>query len=440
MVKYIHILMCTRTIAVFILGLLIAPLLTVGTHFAQAQSEVQNLQGQITERNDRLSDIEKEIAEYEAALNEVGAEKDTLQRAINQLSLERKKVLADISYTENKISSTDLTINKLTLEIGVAEKDIARNEESIKAILRKFNTADNESFIEVFLRQENISAFWNEFEELETVKETMFLQIEDLNESKSILEQKRSQSTSERSNLVDLKDQYDDQQSILAHNTANKSNLLSATKNEEASYQTLLEQKKNARDTLLAEVRDIESQIQFILDPNTIPTPGTAVFRWPLDSPYITQYFGYTKFAQSGAYGGSQHNGMDLGAPIGTKLYAPLTGTVRNVGNTDAVPGCYSWGQWLLIDHPNGLSSMFAHLSQISVSPGQKVNTGDIVGYVGSTGYSTGPHLHYTVYVTDGVQVKQFNQFKKVTGCGAALSPFAAIDAYLDPLDYLPTL
>jgi len=83
---------------------------------------------------------------------------------------------------------------------------------------------------------------------------------------------------------------------------------------------------------------------------------------------------------------------------------------------------------------------MFAHLSQFAVTPGQKVTTGQVVGYSGNTGYSTGPHLHYTLYVTEGVEVKQFNQFKKVTGCGAALSPFAAVEAYLDPLDYLPKL
>jgi murein DD-endopeptidase MepM/ murein hydrolase activator NlpD len=432
--------MYIRNFAVFLMGVLIIPVLSIGTGFALAQSEVERLQNQIEERNNRLSSIEEEIKKYESALQEVGAEKSTLQSTINRLNLERKKVLADISYTENKINSTDLTISKLNFEIKNIEEKIIENEDAIAAILRKFDRADNESFVEIFLRQENLSEFWNQFEELETVKETIFEKIRELDTAKETLLAKKEQNTAQRNSLLSLKEQYDDQQAILAHNKANKSELLSVTKNEERNFQALLTNKKTAKEQLLAEVRDIESQIQFILDPNTIPTPGTAVFKWPLSNPYITQYFGYTKFALSGAYGGSKHNGMDLGAPTGTKIKAPLTGTVRMTGNTDLVPGCYSWGQWVLIDHPNGLSSMFAHLSRISVTPGQTIGTGDIVGYVGSTGYSTGPHLHYTVYVTDGVQVKQFNQFKKVTGCGAALSPFAGIDAYLDPLDYLPKL
>lgn len=433
--------MRTRSFTAFCFGLLLLPLLSLGTGFVYAQSEVEKLQNEISAKNSRLSEIEKEIAEYQSALKEVGAEKTTLQKAINQLTLERKKVQADIKYTENKISSTDLEINKLTLEIGVTERGINNNEEAIKEIIRSMNTADHESLVEVLLRHNNISEFWKAFEELETVKTSMSLKVKNLSMQKGELENKRVDHTEKRDELVDLKSQYSDQQSILTSNTATKSELLSATKNEEAEYQAMLKARQEARDKLVAEVRDIESQLQFILDPTTIPSAGSAVFRWPLDNPYITQYFGYTKFAlQSGAYKNNMHNGMDLGASVGTKIYAPLTGTVRMTGNTDLVPGCYSWGKWALIDHANGLSTMFAHMSQVSVTPGQSVSTGDIVGYVGNTGYSTGPHLHFTLYVKDGVTVKQFNQFKAVTGCGAALSPFAAVEAYLDPLDYLPAL
>lgn len=427
-----------RRVFAFFCGLILAPLLFGGVEGVSAQSEVAKLQAEIAEKNTRLSEIEKEIAEYTAALGEVGAEKQTLQKAINQLDLERKKIQADIAYTENQITSTDLEINKLTLEIRETERSIARNEAAIKQILRNMSFNDNDSMIELFLRNENLAAVWDEFETLESVKNSMRTRVQELSEQKDNLEGKKTQNTFKRDELVDLKDQYADQNSILASNRANTSELLSVTKNEEANYQALLREKEAARALLLKEVRDIESQLKFILDPNTIPTPGTVVFRWPVDNPIITQQFGYTKFALSGAYSGSAHNGVDLGAPVGTKIYAPLSGTVRNTGNTDLVPGCYSWGQWVLIDHPNGLSSMFAHMSAISVAPGQKVTTGDVVGYVGNTGYSTGPHLHYTLYVTDAVQVMRFNEFKSVTGCGAALSPFAAVEGYLNPLDFLP--
>ncbi len=432
--------MRTKSLLAFLIGVAILPLFFATSHFVLAETEIERLQAQIAERSARLTAIDAEIKQYESALKEVGAEKDTLQKAINQLELERKKVQADINYTENKITATDLTINKLSLEINDTERRIETSRQAIAGILREMHTIDDESLIEVLLRQDNLAEFWNAVESLETVKSSITARANALKSLRDTLDSQRTLSAEERELLASLQKQYNDQKDILVGNKATKEDLLKQTKNEEKSYQTLLAEKKAAKDKLLAEVSAIESQLKFILDPNTIPTKGTAVFRWPLDNPYITQYFGYTKFALSGAYNGNAHNGVDMGTAVGTKVYAPLTGTVRNVGNTDIVPGCYSWGKWLLIDHPNGLSSMFAHLSQQSVVPGQQVKTGDIIGYSGNTGYSTGPHLHYTVYVSDGVKVQQFNQYKSVTSCGAALSPFAAVEAYVNPMDYLPAL
>lgn len=436
--------MSRQRVVAFFIGLVLLPMLSVDTFVALAQStdssEISKLQQQINDKNERLEAIEKEIAEFESALNEVGAEKKTLQDAIDRLNLERKKVLADISYTQNKISSTDLEINKLSLEISDTETSINKNEAAIAELLRDLYINDNDTLIELLLRNGNISQFWDEVESMQTVRNSMTEQVENLSTLHNTLTNKLNQQSEHREELVSLKRQYTGQQAVLDNNKAEKDQLLKETKNEEAEYQAMLSSRKAAREQLIKEVQDIESQLQFILDPNKIPTPGTAVFRWPLANITITQYFGYTKFAlqNQGVYKNNMHNGVDLSAPVGTKIYAPLTGTVRATGNTDAVPGCYSWGKWMLIDHPNGLSTLFAHLSHIGVSNGQKVNTGDVVGYTGNTGYSTGPHLHYTLYVSEAVQVKQFNQFKAVTGCGSALSPFSAVEGYLDPLDYLP--
>ena len=427
----------------FALGLSLAPALFLGSGDVTAQSaDVERLQQQIEEKLERQKEIEAEIKALEASLQEVGAEKSTLQSAINALELERKKVLADISYTQAKIDSTDLEIDKLTGEIGTAEGDIVTSESAIAEILRNIDTIDDDSFIEILLRHDNLAEFWNEIEELETVRSAMQTQVEQLAQLKDILEDKRLTETERREQLAQLQQQFSGQKAVLESNKAEKNTLLQQTKSEEASYQTMLAEKKAARDQLVKEVQSIESELKFILDPNSIPTKGTSVFRWPLDTVRITQYFGYTKFAlaNQGVYKNNMHNGVDLGTPTGTTVYAPLSGTIRATGNTDAVPGCYSWGKWVLIDHPNGLSTLFAHLSVIDVVAGQKVNTGDIVAYSGNTGYSTGPHLHYTLYASAGVEVKKFNEFKAVTGCGSATSPFAAIEAYLDPLDYLPPL
>jgi murein DD-endopeptidase MepM/ murein hydrolase activator NlpD len=404
-------------------------------------SEIDVLKKQITERNDRLKNIEQEIAGYQKELQKVGSEKSSLQKAINQLELERKKVQADISYTQNKISATDLEINKITIEIEHTEEDIDVNREAIKETLQKLNEMDDRSLVEALLQHDSLSEFWTEIDTILQIRQIITDEVHSLVSQKTLLGQKHDENTEKRESLVDLKAQYDDQNQVLVGNKTEKSELLSATKSEEAQYQKLLKEKEAARELILKEIRDFESKLSFILDPNTIPPKGTRVFNWPIENVIITQYFGGTEFAKQNAsvYAGRPyHPGVDFGVPRGTKIFAPLSGTVRATGDTDLVPGCYSWGRWTLIDHANGLSTLYAHQSVISVVPGQQVTTGDVIGYSGNTGYSTGPHLHFTVYAKAGVSVRKFNEIKAVTSCGAATTPVAATDAYIDPMSYLP--
>ncbi len=428
----------------FLFGIIIMPFFAYIAPLASAQiSEIDKLQQDIKDRGNRLEEIEKEIAKFEQDLKVVGSEKQSLQKAINQLVLERKKVQAEISRTENLISSTDLEINKLILEISKTQQSIEQNEKAIGEIIRAEYKAGEVSLIEMLLQHNQLSEFWGSFEAHESVRNSMAFKVAELDSLQRLLDEKKEDNTEKRNDLVSLQTQYKDQNSVLTNNQTEQSNLLEVTKNEEKNYQKLLAQKQEARDQIIKDLRDFEAKLQFYLDPNSIPTPGTAVFDWPLKNVIVTQYFGGSEFAKRnpGIYGGrAYHPGIDLGTPRGTTIYAPLSGTVRATGNTDIVPGCYSWGKWTLIDHSNGLSTLYAHQDVISVTPGQKVTTGDVIGYTGNTGYSTGPHLHFTVYAKDGVTVRKFNEIKTVTSCGPASTPVAASDAYLDPSLYLPPL
>lgn len=424
--------MSARRLLAFFIGVFTVILLNSSVSYVHAQSEIQKLQDQINQKNDRLSAIDEEIKKFEVALQATGSEKKTLQSAINKLELERKKIQADISYTENKISSTDLEIDKLSLEIDNTSNSIDKNEDAIREILRTMNKTDRETMIEILLRQENISEFWDAFESLETVKSSIDDHVDDLTALKGTLEKKLVESTQKRNELLGLKAQYSDQHAVLASNKAEKDDLLQKTEKKEDIYQELLAEREAEKERFESELRDLEAQLQFILDPNTIPTPGTAVFNWPVKNVIITQYFGYTAFAQSGAYSGRGHNGMDFGVPVGTTVHAALTGKVIRT-NSQVAPMC-QYGKWVLIQHANGLTTLYGHLSVVSVAAGDTVSTGQIIGYSGNTGYATGPHLHFTVYASDAVEFKQYT-------CNSGITltiPVAALSGYLNPSDYLP--
>ena len=90
---------------------------------------------------------------------------------------------------------------------------------------------------------------------------------------------------------------------------------------------------------------------------------------------------------------GSLHPGIDIGAEMGAPIHAAASGRVILAGYSGG------YGNLIVIDHGNGLATAYAHQSRLGASVGQEVSQGDVIGYVGSTGFSTGPHLHFEVRV-----------------------------------------
>ena len=181
---------------------------------------------------------------------------------------------------------------------------------------------------------------------------------------------------------------------------------------------------------------DVESKLKTIVDVSKIPKYGTGVLQYPLDKVIITQYFGNTPFSSKNpqVYNGSGHNGIDFGTKVGTPIYTAAPGVVLGTGNTDTACNGVSYGKWVLVKHGNGLTSLYAHLSVIGVSKGEVLTSRQQVGLSGNTGYSTGPHLHFTVYASDAVQIT--NYVSKVCGTNMTM-PIAPRAGYLNPLSYL---
>lgn len=427
--------------------------LTYTTHEAGAEETAAELRAKILRSKVELEKIEEEIRQYEQELTQVGAEKKTLQNAIHQLDLARQKIEGDVRATEQRISSTDLEIEELEREIHIKELEIQRDIDAIGASFRTIDQLENETMVEMLLAHESLAEVWDALEEQVLVRESLRVDLEALSALKREYEAAKKRALSKRNELGVLKSELSGEQSALDQTRAVKDTLLGQTENEEANYQQLLQQKKAARAQFEKEMASYEAQLKFILDPASIPAAGSGVLRWPVDPSVmsgclnrtatfgnkfcLTQYFGNTAFAQSGAYNGQGHNGIDFGVSPGTKIVAALAGRIVETGNTDAVPGCLSYGKWILVEHANGLSTLYAHLSAISVTQGQTVQSGQLIGYSGNTGYSTGPHLHFSVFASKGVNVVRLGEVKAITSCGAARVPVAGYEAYLNPMDYL---
>lgn len=411
-------------IVVFILVALAALFIFVQTAaFAQTASEIQN---KIDAKDAEIKRLEKEIASYQLELVGLSNQKSTLQGEIRELDLTKKKLNADISVTENKIEKTNLKIQTLSRDIGSKESSIRNNLESIKEGIRSMHEMENTSTVQVILSETDYREMWTDLDNMISVREGVREQIKNLKETKVILEDTRASTIAAKNELAALRSKLADQRKIVLQNTEEKNKLLKQTQNNEANYQKLLKERIALKEAFEKELENYEAQLKFILDPSEIPTG--RVLSWPLDKIFVTSPY-------APRWGGF-HRGTDFRAAVGTPVKAVAEGEVLGTGDTDiCCPGA-SFGKWIFIKHTNGLSSTYAHLSLISVSKGQKVARGEVIGYSGNTGSSTGPHLHLSLYVSSGVKVTSFPS-KSYPG-KTLVQPISATEAYLDPMKFLP--
>jgi murein DD-endopeptidase MepM/ murein hydrolase activator NlpD len=417
----------------------LAVLLYITVPFTAQADTAAELQKQIDDHAAQIQALDKEIASYTTQLTQVGAQKQTLQTTLKQLDLSRQKIAADISRTENTIAKTQLEIVKLAGNISDKETAIQTGTAGIASSLRSADRVESETMLESFLAHKSIAETWNDLETTQQIRSALGDQLVMLSLAKSSLVSTKTATEAKKKDLVTYQGQLKGQKVALDVNRQEKADLLAQTKSQEANYQKILAAKKTAKAQFEKSLTDLEAKLKFTLNPATIPAAGSGVLHWPLDKVRITQAFGKTDFAKAGAYNGQGHNGVDFAAPVGTPIKAALDATVVGTGNTDAYSGCYSYGKWVLLRHENGLSTLYAHFSQIAVSAGQKVITGEVIGYSGATGYATGPHLHFTVYAAGAVQVARLGDFRgsNKTPCSAATIPVSALSGYLNPMDYL---
>lgn len=406
---------------------ILASILIIPIVFSSAQT-ASDIQNKINQKDSDIQKLEQEIAVYQSELDSLGQQKSSLAGSLKQLDITKKKLDADIAVTQNKIDKTNLQIQNLSYDINTKEGSIKNNIDSIKLEIKNIDELEQNSLIENILSQSDFTTIWNDVDSMITVRERIREDIVNLKQVKSTLEDTRKTTIDAKNELTKLQSQLSDQKKIIVQNTNEKNKLLTQTKNSEANYQKLLKDGLAKKDAFEKELFDYEMQLKYILDPSKLPSKG--VLSWPLDSIFVTSSYG--------SRSSGMHYGVDLRARTPLPVYAMADGAVAGVGDTDVECPGVSFGRFILIKYDDGLASTFGHLSLIKVSKGQRVKRGELVGYTGNTGYSTGPHLHVAVYARDAVDVKTIPS-KSCLG-KILTQPISPINGYLNPMYYLPSL
>jgi murein DD-endopeptidase MepM/ murein hydrolase activator NlpD len=404
---------------------------------AFAVSVVDELRSRIENRSSDIKQIEQEIKQYEEQVSKASKEAQTLKGAIKVLDSSKKKVSAEINLTEKNIETAEETIARLSAELSEREALIIVQTEALAEAVRNMRTSDDTSLIETVLSKQTFTDVWNDAESLNTFQGAVRENLIGLKELQVRLAEDKTESEKKKQELAAYQRELDGRKRAAEYAAKEKIVLLTQTQNKEAEYKKLLNEKLAKKRAFEEELKQIESQLKLAVDPSKLPSVSGSVLSWPLDTVKITQYFGTTPFSTANpqVYNGNGHNGIDLGTPTGTKVKAAAAGVVEGAGDTDKVCAGASYGRWVLVKHASGISTLYAHLSVISVSAGQTVAAGETIGFSGNTGYSTGPHLHFAVFANDGMKVGTY----KSKACGGTYTmPLADTKAYLNPLSYLP--
>lgn len=410
---------------VLIIVIILAPLAILNAE------SVVDLQNQINQKNSDIDSLEKEIAAFQAELDTLGKEKNSLNKSIKELDLTKKKLTIDIAVTQKKIDKTNLTIAGLTSDISDKQATINTEVQAVSLGIKNVNEFEQSNIVSTLLSEGNFTQMWNDLDDIATIQESVRKDIIELKQLKGSLEDTKEVTVKAKNELTALKSKLADQQKIVIQNAKEKSKLLAQTKNSEANYQKLLKEQLAKKEAFERELRNYETQLQFILDPSKLPKAG--VLSWPLDSIFVTQQFG-AKTGPHRTYANG-HNGTDFRARTPLPVKSMADGVVKGIGDTDVSCPGVSFGKFIFIEYDNGLSSTFGHLSLIKVQEGQRVSRGEVVGYTGGTGRVTGPHLHVSLYVSRGVKMDTLPS----KSCPGRIlrQPIAAINAYLDPMYYL---
>ena len=407
---------------IFLLSMVCPSVFAVGENSEQLKQAIDEKSKELTEVNDKINQVQKD-------LQDIQGQKQTLQQEVKKSDYTINQVNLGIKSSELNIQKLGLEIQSLKYNINDAESQIELKKGAIAGLLNELNRKDGESALVVFLRYKNLSESLNEVQNIVDLNSGLSNNVSELIVLNEKLSDNLSQSLTKKNAIKLENNNLKYRKVIVAEEKQNKQKLLTETKNQEKNYQILAADLENQQMAIAAEIDQLDKELRKKIDPSFLPMPRSGVLGYPVISATITQKYGFTDFTKkyySGSLKGKYHNGLDFGKYLGAEILAAEDGIIVSVGDQDSY--CYrgAYGKFIVIKHNNGLTTLYGHLSKQIVTVGIEVRRGQLIGYMGKTGWATGPHLHFTVYASSTFLIKQSKS------CGPM-----PIGGDIDPIKYL---
>lgn len=335
-------------------------------------------------------------------------QKKQAEQEKSSLASQLNGILAEMSAVEEKINKKEDEITKKEDELIAAQVDENDQYESMKKRIKYMYENGSTQFIEVLLQSKDLSDFLNKTEYISTISEYDRNMLKKFQEVVKDVEKQQKELKKQQEEMETLQDELIEKQNSVETLLSTKNEEILALKDEiSANDKQLAQLEAAAKAAAEAARKKAEAQAAAQAAASGSSSAGASVvsgngeFAHPCPGyTRVSSEFGYRDAPLAGA--STNHKGIDLAAPTGTPIYAAQSGTVTSAGYSGNA------GNMIVINHGNGMQTYYMHCSKIYVSAGTKVSKGQNIGAVGSTGNSTGPHLHFQVML-NGVPVNPRN-------------------------------
>lgn len=371
------------------------------------------------EKEQQIEALEQEKEEQNQALNSMQTDKANTEAEIESLDSQLTSVQAEIDTTNSELEQTEAALEQTKKDLEAAREKEKKQYETLKLRIKVMYKKGDTGYLEILLAAEDITSLLNSTEYISKISDYDSNLLQSLQETRAQIEELEKQQEEEVARITQLKEELEAQETELQGILDEKAayiQSLNATIEYTEEYIQELEENISMEQQALAE---IEAEIRaaaaaaaaeaaaaaaaqeaaasgggessgggYVEDVSNAYKPSYGGgWVWPSDTTYLTDTFGYQDWR------GGSHNGIDIGASYGSPIYAAASGTVWIAGYSSSA------GNWVVIDHGGGVLTVYMHASALYVSSGQYVSAGQSIAAVGSTGWSTGPHLHFGVMV-----------------------------------------
>lgn len=345
-------------------------------------STVFQVYGQtISDLKKQQSEIQSQIDQTKKELESMQNQTDTVENQIKELDLKISNAQSELDNVEKELEIINANIAQAEKDLAEAEKNIAEKTDTFNQRLRVMYKNGNVGYLEVLLSSGDIKDFLSRQTMIESIAEQDKELIQYMKEQRDIVEQKKVELEAQRASVEITKSKLESRKRDLETVSRQKEDLMGRLVKDIDAYE-------KEYDKLNEYAKQIESKI-VELQQNTNPYSG-GVMLWPVEGySRISSSFGYRIHPIFNVQ--KLHTGIDIPAPTGTVARAASDGIVIYADWLG------SYGKAVMIDHGGGIVTLYAHNSSILVSEGETVARGQSISKIGSTGNSTGPHLHFEV-------------------------------------------